>query len=245
MIFYPKVYFIVNNLESPDIFCMNETRVSVEYLEKNNILEQYFPNYYSYWNTSMTIKGYSGVSIISKIKPIDYFYGIENETHDAEGRVVTLEYKDFFLVSVYVPNSGNVLKRLDYRVQQWDINFHDYLKKLKRTKNVIVAGDLNVAHQKIDVWESKNRQFSAGFTNLERLSFQQLLDSGFIDTYRYLYPDKREYTYWDNYGNARLENKGWRIDYFLANGLNDRLKDSQILDRYYGSDHCPIKLSLL
>lgn len=236
---------MINIFESPDIFCMNETRVSVEYLEKNKILETHFSEYYSYWNTSIGRKGYSGVSIVSKIKPICCKYGIGDKNIDLEGRVVTLEFPEFYLVAVYVPNSGEGLKRLTYRLEEWDMNLQKYLKRLRTIKKVIVCGDFNCAHQEIDIYDSENKHNQPGFTLEERNSFSNLLNLGYTDSFRTFYPKKQEFTFWANRAFSRPVNKGWRIDYFLNDTrLIDRVKDCQILTKFTGSDHCPIKLIL-
>jgi exodeoxyribonuclease-3 len=184
---------------------------------------------------------------MTKIKPKKYSYGINSNDHDLEGRVVTLEFDEFFLVAVYVPNSGEGLRRLEYRVNEWDREFFNYLIKLKKKKNLIVTGDFNVAHQEIDIYDHIGKEKQPGFTLLERNSFRELLDSGFVDTYRYFNPTKREYTFWANRANARVGNKGWRIDYFLTSEKNkfcESFSDSKILEDCKGSDHCPVKLIL-
>lgn len=169
------------------------------------------------------------------------------ESIDREGRIITLEYNDYYLVNVYTPNSGEGLKRLDYRVNTWDIEFFKYVNRLKKRKNIIIAGDINCAHLDIDVYDPIGKQKQAGFTVEERNNLQKLLNSGFIDTYRHFYPDRKQYTFWAARNFARWTNSGWRIDSFLVNNNKDfinRIIDSQILDEYEGSDHCPIKLIL-
>ncbi len=224
---------------------MNETRVSSEYLKENKINEEFFPNYYTYWNNSVEKKGYSGVSILTKKKAKTCKFGLDSESHDQEGRVITLNFDDFYLVAVYVPNSGEGLKRLTYRVNLWDQHFFNYLNKLKKKKNVIVTGDFNVAHQDIDIYDPSGKDKQPGFTVQERKSFQSLLDMGYVDTFRNFYPQKKEFTFWANRSLARLTDSGWRLDYFLASEkFQSSVKDSLILKDHLGSDHCPIKLEL-
>ncbi len=226
---------------------MNETRVGIDYLQEHKVAEKLFPNHFTFWNTCQHKRGYSGVSIITKFKPINFQYGFETKNHDMEGRMITLEYKEFFLVCVYVPNAGEGLKRLDYRVQDWDKVFQKYLKKLRSIKDVIVTGDFNCAYQDIDIYDPTNKSMQPGFTSDERNSFKKMLDSGYIDTFRYFYPDKMEFTFWANRARSRETNSGWRLDYFLVSDKNsfiNKVIDSQILSNYMGSDHCPIKLIL-
>ena len=216
----------------------------MDYVKENKLSEEFFPDYYTFWNNSIDKQGYSGVSIMTKLKPLNFSYGLKCHEYDQEGRVITLEYKHFYLVSVYVPNSGEGLRRLDYRVNYWDKHFFMYLNKLKKKKSVIVAGDFNVAHQDIDIYDPNGKTKQPGFTLEERNSFQSLLDSGFIDTFRNFYPEKKEFTFWANRAGSRRSNKGWRLDYFLASEdfFYSKIKDSEILPNYTGSDHCPIKL---
>jgi len=226
---------------------LNETRLSTEYLKENRINEIFFPEYYTYWNNSIERKGYSGVAILSKIKPQKCTFGLNSQSHDLEGRVITLQFEDFYLVSVYVPNAGEGLKRLQYRVDEWDYHFHKYLIKLKKRKNVIVTGDFNVAHTEMDIYNPLGREKQPGFTIQERGNFQNLIDSGYIDTFRHFYPDKTQFTFWANRANSRISNSGWRLDYFLIsdNGnFKERIVNSEILSNYMGSDHCPIKINL-
>ena len=219
----------------------------MDHVIDNRINEIFFPEYYTYWNNSIEKKGYSGVSIMTKIKPKNFKYGIDSDKNDTEGRVITLEFDDFYLVAVYVPNSGEGLKRLLYRVDEWDKQFLKYLARIKKKKNVIVTGDFNVAHRDIDIYDPFGKDKQPGFTPQERQSFQGLLDTGFTDTYRHLYPDKQEFTFWANRAKSRVNNKGWRLDYFLVNNqmqYKQDIHDSSILTNYTGSDHCPIKLIL-
>jgi exodeoxyribonuclease III len=202
------------------------------------------PGYHQYFNSAVR-KGYSGTAVFTKIKPLQVTYDIGIEHHDQEGRVITCEYEDFFLVTVYTPNSQNELARLDYRMQ-WEDDFLQYLKKLEQVKPVVVCGDLNVAHKEIDLKNPSSNRKSAGFTDEERNKFTQLLDNGFTDTYRYLYPDVRDaYTWWSYMNFARKNNAGWRIDYFVVSeALNEHIVDAMIYPEVMGSDHCPVGLIL-
>ena len=220
-----------------DVFCIQESK-----LQEGQISLE-LEGYHQYWNYAEK-KGYSGTAVFTKEKPLSVAYGMEIEKHDQEGRVITLEFKDFFLVTVYTPNAQEGLARLDYRME-WEDEFRGYLKKLEEQKPVIVCGDMNVAHQEIDLKNPKTNRKSAGFSDQEREKFGCLLDAGFIDTYRYLYPDKVEYSWWSYRFKAREKNAGWRIDYFLiSEGLRDRLKDAKIHTSVMGSDHCPVELDL-
>jgi exodeoxyribonuclease-3 len=202
------------------------------------------PGYHQYFNSAVR-KGYSGTAVFTKIEPLQVTYDIGIEHHDQEGRVITCEYEDFFLVTVYTPNSQNELARLDYRMQ-WEDDFLQYLKKLEQVKPVVVCGDLNVAHKEIDLKNPSSNRKSAGFTDEERNKFTQLLDNGFTDTYRYLYPDVRDaYTWWSYMNFARKNNAGWRIDYFVVSeALNEHIVDAMIYPEVMGSDHCPVGLIL-
>ena len=225
-----------------DIFCLQETKGGVE--EVKSTLEL-FPEYKSFVNSSKSRKGYSGTAILSKIEPLSVSYDMGLEEHDQEGRVITAEYPTFFLTTVYTPNAGEGLARLDYRTR-WDKDFTEYLTWLNRRKPVILCGDLNVAHQPIDIARPKeNYNKSAGYTQVEIDGFTRLLESGFIDTFRRFYPEEVKYTYWNYVTNARAKNTGWRIDYFLVtNSLIDKVKDAMIYDQYLGSDHCPVGLKI-
>ena len=219
-----------------DIFCLQETKL------QENQIDLKLDGYYQYWNYAKK-KGYSGTAIFTKKEPINVTYGINIEEHDQEGRVITLEFEDFYMVTVYTPNSQNELKRLDYRMK-WEDDFRSYLKKLDEIKPVIVCGDLNVAHKEIDLKNPKTNRKNAGFTDEERNKFTQLLDEGFIDTFRYFYPDKENiYSWWSYRFKAREKNAGWRIDYFCASEkLKDRLISAKIHTEVLGSDHCPVEL---
>ena len=200
--------------------------------------------YHQYWNSAVK-KGYSGTAIFTKKEPVSVSYGIGIEEHDQEGRVITLEFEDFYFITVYTPNSQSELKRLDYRMK-WESDFLSYLKKLEERKPVVFCGDLNVAHTEIDLKNPKTNRKNAGFTDEERQKFTELLEAGFIDTFRYFYPDKEGfYSWWSYRFKAREKNAGWRIDYFcVSEGLKDRLKGAKILTDVYGSDHCPVILEM-
>ena len=219
-----------------DAFCLQETKCQ----EGQVSLE--LPGYHQYWNSAEK-KGYSGTAIFTREKPLSVRYGIGEEVHDHEGRVIALEYPAWYLVTVYTPNSQDGLKRLDYRMQ-WEQSFMDYLHGLERTKPVIVCGDMNVAHQEIDLKNPSTNRMNAGFTQQERDCMTRLLDSGFVDTFRYLHPDARDvYSWWSYRFKAREHNAGWRIDYFLVSeSLKDRIETSSIHTERLGSDHCPVEL---
>ena len=220
-----------------DFFCLQETKMQAGQLDIS------FPGYESYWNYADK-KGYSGTAIFTKHKPLSVTYGIDIDEHDHEGRVITLEMEDFYLVTVYTPNSQDGLRRLDYRMK-WEDDFQAYLHKLDEKKPVIVCGDMNVAHQEIDLKNPKTNRKNAGFTDEEREKMTQLLSNGFIDTFRTLYPEQVTYSWWSYRFRAREKNTGWRIDYFLiSERLKDRLKDAKIHTEIMGSDHCPIEITL-
>ena len=221
-----------------DFFCLQETKMQAGQLD----LE--FLGYKSYWNYAEK-KGYSGTAVFTKHEPLNVTYGIGIEQHDHEGRVITLEMEDFFLVCVYTPNSQDELKRLDYRME-WEDDFREYVCSLASRKGVIICGDLNVAHKEIDLKNPQSNHYNAGFTDEERGRFTTLLASGFIDTFRYFYPDQRDiYSWWSYRFQARTRNSGWRIDYFLASeGMKDRLEGASIHTEILGSDHCPVELIL-
>ena len=221
-----------------DIFCVQETKMQ----EGQLTLE--LPGYYQYFNYAEK-KGYSGTAVFCKKEPLKVWNGIGIEEHDKEGRVITLEFEDFHFVTVYTPNSQNELKRLDYRME-WEAAFLDYLKGLEQKKPVIFAGDLNVAHKEIDLKNPKTNRHNAGFTDEERNAFGKLLENGFIDTFRYFYPDKTDiYSWWSYRFRAREKNAGWRIDYFVVSEcLKEKLKDAAIHTEITGSDHCPVELEL-
>ncbi len=221
-----------------DIFCIQETK-----MQEGQIEEFELKGYKQYWNSAIK-KGYSGTAIFTKKEPINVTYGIGKEEHDKEGRVITLEFEKFYLVNIYVPNSKRELERLDYRMI-WEDEIRKYLLNLNKTKPVIMCGDLNVAHEEIDLKNPKTNRRNAGFTDEERSKMTELLKSGFIDTYRNIYPEKIEYSWWSYMGSAREKNIGWRIDYFLvSNDIKDNMKDAKIHTEIYGSDHCPVELEL-
>lgn len=227
---------------NPDILCLQETKGGEE--DVKSALEL-LPDYKAFVNSSKARKGYSGTAILSKTEPIQVSYDMGIEEHDQEGRVITAEYPTFFVTTVYTPNSGDGLARLDYRTR-WDRDFMEYILWLNRRKPVIVCGDLNVAHQPIDIARPKeNYNVSAGYTQIEIDGFTRLLESGFVDTFRHVHPEEVKYTYWNYVTNARAKNTGWRIDYFLVfNGLVDRVMDAMVYDQYLGSDHCPVGLKI-
>lgn len=221
-----------------DFFCLQEIKMSEGQL---NLELEGYETYYNYAQR----KGYSGTAIFTKYTPLSVKYGMGIEEHDNEGRLITLEYDDFFLVTCYTPNSKQELLRLDYRMI-WEDAFRNYLIELNKTKSVIVCGDLNVAHEEIDLKNPKTNRKNAGFTDEEREKMSILLDSGFTDTFRYFYPDKEnEYSWWSYFGKSRERNTGWRIDYFLTSkDMDDRLVDAQIHQSILGSDHCPVYLEI-
>lgn len=224
--------------EDADIFCVQEIK-----LQEGQINWQK-EGYHAYWNYAEK-KGYSGTAIFTKEEPVNVVYGIGIEEHDHEGRVITLEFPEFYMVTCYTPNSQNELARLDYRLN-WERDFREYLVKLKAKKPVIMTGDLNVAHREIDLKNPKTNRKNAGFTDEERGEMTKLLDSGFIDTYRYFYPDTEGiYSWWSYRFRAREKNAGWRIDYFIVSeDLKERLRDAKIHTEIFGSDHCPIELDI-
>ena len=225
-----------------DFFCIQETKMQEDQIDLtiNSILK----DYNQYWNSAEK-KGYSGTAIFCKEKPLNVTYGLGIEEHDNEGRIITLEYDKFYLVNCYTPNSKRELERLDYR-QVWEDEVRKYLKRLEESKPVIYCGDLNVAHKEIDLKNPRTNHFSAGFTDEEREKMTELLNEGFIDTYRYLYPEKEEaYTWWSYMRQAREKNIGWRIDYFIVSGsIKDKIEDAKIHSDILGSDHCPIELDI-
>ena len=219
-----------------DIFCLQETKL------QEGQIDLPLPGYHQYWNYAEK-KGYSGTAIFTKEEPLQVSYGMQKKEHDHEGRVITLEYPDYYFITVYTPNSQSELARLDYRMK-WEEDFLAYLKKLEETKPVIFCGDLNVAHTEIDLKNPKTNQMNAGFTKEERAKFTTLTESGFIDTFRYFYPTlEGAYSWWSYRFSARAKNAGWRIDYFLVSEcLKDRLEDAVIYKDILGSDHCPVGL---
>lgn len=227
------------NAVNADVFCIQESKMHRDQAEFD------FSGYYEYWNSAEK-KGYSGVAIFSKQEPLSVGYDMGIAHHDKEGRIITAEYSDFYLVNVYTPNSKRELERLEYRME-WEDDFRAFLKALESKKPVIVCGDLNVAHKEIDLKNPKTNRRNAGFTDEEREKISTLLDSGFTDTYRHFYPDKEgAYTWWSYMGKARANNTGWRIDYFLCSKILDsRLKSASIYPEILGSDHCPVGIEIL
>lgn len=221
-----------------DFICIQESKLSAGQIE----LE--LPGYYQFWNYAEK-KGYSGTAVFTKQKPMEVFYGIHQEKHNKEGRVITLEYQSFYLVTVYTPNSKRGLERLPYRLE-WEDAFREYVVSLKQKKGIIICGDMNVAHKEIDLKNPSANKKNSGFTIEERGKFTQLLESGFVDTFRYFYPDKTDaYSWWSYLNRARERNIGWRIDYFLVSeDLKECLINAAIHTKIYGSDHCPVELTI-
>ena len=219
-----------------DIFCVQETKLQEGQIDFDP------EGYYSYWNYADK-KGYSGTAVFTKQKPMSVVYGMGIDEHDHEGRLITLEFNDFYFINVYVPNSQNELQRLDYRMR-WEDDFREYIKKLDEKKPVIYCGDLNVAHNEIDLKNPKTNHHNAGFTDEERGKFSKVLESGFTDTFRYFYPNKEQiYSWWSYRFKSRERNTGWRIDYFVSSKrFNENLVDAAIHTEIFGSDHCPIEL---
>ena len=224
--------------ESPDVLCIQETKM------QEGQADVPLEGYHQYWYSAEK-KGYSGTAVFSKEEPLSVSKGLGIDEHDHEGRALTLEYPDFYLVNVYVPNSQEGLKRIDYRMS-WEDAFRTYLKELEKTKPVVTCGDFNVAHKEIDLKNPKSNRGNAGFSDEERSKMTELQDAGFIDTWRHFYPDlEGVYSWWSYRFNARANNAGWRIDYFLVSkSLEDRLKGAEILTDVYGSDHCPVTLEI-
>ena len=220
--------------EDPDFICFNETKIDYEVIEKLNLNNIF----------NKTYKSYSGTGILTKYEPISVQYGINIDKHDEEGRVLTIEFEKLYIISCYTPNSGDSLKRLDYRVEEWDKDFFDYINSLKAKKDIILAGDLNVARDDIDIYETKGHERVAGFTKEEKESFNKFLDMGYIDTFRKLHPEEQKFSFFSKRGNLKEQNKGWRLDYFIVNE-NSRfieIEESNMLDKdkYDSSDHIPI-----
>ena len=230
------------DIANADIFCIQETKMQEYQIGKE--IEDMLEGYNCYWNSAEK-KGYSGTAVFSKIKPLNVTYGINMQEHDNEGRVITLEFNEFYLVNCYTPNSKRELERLDYRMK-WEDDFRAYLLKLNVKKPVILCGDLNVAHQEIDLKNPKTNRRNAGFTDEERGKMTDLLNSGFTDSFRYLYPDKTDmYTWWSYMFKAREKNAGWRIDYFIVSkSIEKNIKESCIYSDIMGSDHCPVGLDI-
>jgi exodeoxyribonuclease-3 len=226
------------NAMDADVFCLQETKMQQGQLELN------FPSYEQFWNSAVK-KGYSGTAVFTKLQPVNVSYGLAMDEHDQEGRLITLEFADFHLVNVYTPNSQRELARLDYRMR-WEDDFREYIAGLNARKPVIVCGDLNVAHREIDIKNPKSNEKNAGFTPQERNKMTQLLESGLTDSFRHLYPDRRDaYSWWSYMANARERNIGWRIDYFLvADSMSGQIREAEILADVQGSDHCPVTVEI-
>ena len=233
-----KGFVDIFNALDADVFCLQETKLQAGQIELD------LPGYEQYWNYAER-KGYSGTAVFTRIKPLNVTYGMGIEAHDTEGRMITLEYETFYLINVYTPNSKDGLARLPYRME-WEDDVRAYLKKLEQTKPVVLCGDLNVAHEEIDLKNPKTNRKNAGFSDEERAKMTEMLSEGFIDTFRYFYPDKTgEYSWWSYRFNARKNNAGWRIDYFIVSeALKDRLVSASIHQEIFGSDHCPVELEL-
>lgn len=219
-----------------DIFCLQETKLQAGQIELD------LPGYYQYWNYAEK-KGYSGTAVFTKEEPISVFLGMDKAEHDTEGRLITLEYENFYFVCCYTPNAQDGLKRIDYRMK-WEDDLREYLSSLSANKPVVYCGDLNVAHNEIDLKNPKSNRGNAGFSDEEREKFSQLLDAGFTDSFRYLYPDTEgAYSWWSYRFQARAKNAGWRIDYFVVSDyIKDKIIDSKIHPEIFGSDHCPVEL---
>lgn len=226
------------NEADADIFCLQETKLQAGQHDLK------LPGYHQYWNYAVK-KGYSGTALFTKKEPIQVTYGIGVEEHDQEGRVITAEFDSFYFITVYVPNSQRELARLDYRMK-WEEAFLNYIKGLEAVKPVIYCGDLNVAHQEIDLKNPKTNHKNAGFTDEERACFTTVLENGFTDSFRHLYPDKKDaYSWWSYMGNARAKNVGWRIDYFVvSDSCKDKIAEAAIHPQVMGSDHCPVELDM-
>ncbi len=232
---------------NPDVLCLQETKAHPDQVD-HQLKELGYD--YEYWNSAEK-KGYSGTAIFSKIKPLNVEYGLGFEKHDNEGRVITAEFDDYYLVTVYTPNSKRALERLEERTKEWDVLFLAKMKELEKTKPVIFCGDLNVAHTEQDIKNAqgnkttKTKPGSAGFTDAERAGFDRIVEAGFIDTFRFVYPNEIKYSWWSYMGRARANNVGWRIDYFCASeSLKDKIEDAAIHNEVMGSDHCPVGLKL-
>ena len=226
-----------SNLDA-DIFCIQESKMQKDQLKLET------PGYHQYWNYAIR-KGYSGTAIFTKQEPVSVKNGLGIEEHDQEGRLITLDMGDYYFITVYVPNSQNELKRLDYRMK-WEDDFREYVSGLSKEKPVIICGDMNVAHKEIDLKNPASNHHNPGFSDEERGKFQELLDAGFVDTFRYKYPDQKDiYSWWSYRFNSRENNAGWRIDYFLVSDyVQDKIVDAKIHNEIYGSDHCPVELEM-
>ncbi len=224
--------------EKPDILCLQETKATPDQVQMD------FGSFTPFWNSAEK-KGYSGTAVFTKIKPKNVTYGLGLSHHDKEGRIVTAEFPDYFLVNVYTPNSKRELERLAYRTKEWDVDFLKYVKRLEKSKPVIFCGDLNVAHKEIDLANPSTNRRNAGFTDEERASFDAIVKAGFLDTFREFSKESGRYTWWSNFANSRARNIGWRIDYFcMSPKLRPVLKKALIHEEYMGSDHCPVSVEI-
>ena len=235
--------------ENPDFICINETKIDYDVIKSMN-LSKLFENkhkYKSYWNCSIEKKGYAGTAILTKYSPISVSYGMNIKKHDKEGRMITLEYDKFYLVACYTPNAGEGLKRVDYRVKEWDKDFFEYINGLKNKKDVIFTGDLNVARENIDIFDPKGKEKLPGFSKMEKESFNNFLSQGYVDTFRDLHPKEQKYSFFSKRTKGKENNKGWRLDYFIINkdAKNIVVKESNMLDKdkYNSSDHIPINFT--
>ena len=233
--------------ENPDFICFNEIKIDEESIEKMSYKTLFNDKYKSYWNTAEK-KGYAGTAIFSKFEPENVIYGLNIKKHDNEGRVITLEFEKFFLIACYTPNAGDGLKRLDYRIDEWDKDFFEFIKKLNEKKDIILCGDLNVAYEDIDIYEPKGHDRSPGFTKKEKESFKKFLNMGFVDTFRNKFPNEKKFSFFTKRGkDMKKDNKGWRLDYFVVNDkANFKVQDSDMMDKfkYNSSDHIPIYLNI-
>ena len=234
--------------ESPDFLCFNEIKIDPSLISSLKLSSLHSPLYKSFWHCPTEKKGYAGTAILTKFKPISIKYGIDDSNTDNEGRVITLEYEKFYLIACYTPNAGENLKRLDFRIDEWDKKFFEYINELKNKKDIILCGDLNVANNEIDIFEPKGHEKSPGFIIQERDSFKQFLNEGFVDTFREKYPNEQKFSFFSKRSKAKFDNKGWRLDYFVVNKNNKNFKiiESNMLDKnnYNSSDHIPIKLEI-
>ena len=234
--------------ESPDFLCFNEIKIDPSLISSLKLSSLHSPLYKSFWHCPTEKKGYAGTAILTKFKPISIKYGIDDSNTDNEGRVITLEYEKFYLIACYTPNAGENLKRLDFRIDEWDKKFFEYINELKNKKDIILCGDLNVANNEIDIFEPKGHEKSPGFTIQERDSFKQFLNEGFVDTFREKYPNEQKFSFFSKRSKAKFDNKGWRLDYFVVNKNNKNFKiiESNMLEKnnYNSSDHIPIKLEI-
>lgn len=234
--------------ESPDFLCFNEIKIDPSLITSLKLSSLQSPLYKSFWHCPTEKKGYAGTAILTKFKPISIKFGIDDSNTDNEGRVITLEYEKFYLIACYTPNAGENLKRLDFRIDEWDKKFFEYINELKNKKDIILCGDLNVANNEIDIFEPKGHEKSPGFTIQERDSFKQFLNEGFVDTFREKYPNEQKFSFFSKRSKAKFDNKGWRLDYFVVNKDNKNFKiiESNMLDKnnYNSSDHIPIKLEI-